>query len=566
MRCVFSSLLAAFLGLGLVGCHHPAVVDSTVHVPSSPASVPLEPPWAPASFNPSKLASMDAAIGQAIGDRMIPGGVLWLERNNVSYHKAYGNRALVPSVEAMTEDTIFDAASLTKVIAGAPAMLLLIQRGMATLDDTVHFYIAEFVGGGKEKVTIRQLLTHTSGLRPDVSMKPDWSGYDKAIELACQEKLQAEPGTAFRYSDINLFLIGDLVKRISGKPLNVFVVVEIYRPLKMNDSGFLPAASNLVRIAPTEPADGNLLRGVVHDPTARRMGGVAGHAGLFTTASDLARFARMMLNNGELDGVRVFQPEIVKLMTSVQTPDEMSVRRGLGWDIDSGYSRPRGSLFPRGSYGHTGFTGTCLWIDPFSKTFWIFLSNRVHPDGKGNVGPLQVTLANLGAEAVTGFDFSNVVGALPSRSEPAARNVLNGIDVLKKQGFAPLKGLKVGLITNHTGRDREGNSTIDLLKNAPGVELKVLFSPEHGIRGAVDAAVKDSVDEKTGLPVYSLYATVPKRPDAMSDADYDAFALGFRQPSKEQLSGIDALVFDIQDIGCRFYTYMSTMGGALEAA
>ena len=425
MRSAFSFFLSVSLVLGLVGCRHPAVVDDTVHVPPTPA--PMEPSRVLSAFKPAKLAEMDAAIGQTIDDQMIPGGVLWLERNGVSYHKAFGNRALVPSVEAMTEDTIFDAASLTKVIAGTPAMMLLIERGMATLDDTVHFYIAEFVGGGKEKVTIRQLLTHTSGLRPDVSMKPDWSGYDKAIGLACQEKLQGEPGTAFRYSDINLFLVGDLVKRISGKPLNVFVEEEIYRPLKMNDTRFLPAASDLGRVAPTEPADGRMLRGVVHDPTARRMGGVAGHAGLFTTASDLARFARMMLNNGELDGVRVFKPETVKLMTRVQTPEAMAVRRGLGWDIDSGYSRPRGSLFPLGSYGHTGFTGTSLWIDPFSKTFWIFLSNRVHPDGKGNVLPLQATLANLAAEAVTGFDFKNVAGALPSRSQPATRTVFNEI-------------------------------------------------------------------------------------------------------------------------------------------
>ena len=563
MRSAFSFLLSGLLVLGLIGCRTPAV-DDTVHVPSAPP--PSEPPRAQAAFKPGKLVEMDAAISQTISEKMIPGGVLWLERNGASYHKAYGNRALVPSVEAMTEDTIFDAASLTKVLAGTPAMMLLIQRGMATLDDTVHFYIAEFVGGGKEKVTIRQLLTHTSGLRPDVSMKPDWVGYDKAIELACQEKLQAEPGTQFRYSDINLFLIGDLVKRISGKPLNEFVAEEIYRPLKMNDTGFLPGTSNRGRIAPTEPADGAMLRGIVHDPTARRMGGVAGHAGLFTTASDLARFARMMLNNGELDGVRVFKPETVRLMTSVQTPEDMSVRRGLGWDIDSGYSRPRGKLFPLGSYGHTGFTGTCLWIDPFSKTFWIFLSNRVHPDGKGNVGPLQATLANLAAEVVTGFDFKNVTGALPSRATPPTRTVLNGIDVLKRQGFAPLKGLRVGLITNHTGRDREENPTIDLLKNAPGVELKVLFSPEHGIRGEVDVSVNDSVDQKTGLPVYSLYAPVPKRPAAMADADYDAFALRFRQPTAEQMKGLDALVFDIQDIGCRFYTYMSTMGGAIEAA
>src|SRR5207253_3801998 len=241
-------------------------------------------------------------------------------------------------------------------------------------------------------------------------------------------------------------------------PLDAFCQREIFDRLRMKDTGFLRAADRgprvANRIAPTEFVEGTLLRGVVHDPTARRMGGVAGHAGLFTTAADLARYARMLLNSGELDGVRLFRPETVKLMTSVQSPDSVAARRGLGWDIDSGYSRPRGKIFPLGSYGHTGFTGTCLWIDPFSETFWIFLTNRVHPDGQGNIFPLQAALANLAAEAVEGFDFANVPGALAARNTnqtAAASNsasgtstnqpgtVLNGIDVLVKQNFAPFK-------------------------------------------------------------------------------------------------------------------------------
>src|SRR5581483_8764824 len=323
--------------------------------------------------------------------------------------------------------------------------------------------------------------------------------------------------------------------------------------------------NKLARIAPTEWASENtnlMLRGVVHDPTARHMGGVAGHAGLFSTAADLARYARMLLNLGELDGVRIFKPETVKLMTTVQTPEGIGQRRGLGWDIDSPYNSPRGSLFPRGSYGHTGWTGTCLWIDPYSKTFFIFLSNRVHPDGSGNVLPLYRALGTLAAEAVTDFDFSFVKNELPARpAEKAAKSeldaadalsndvpgVLNGIDVLARENFAPLKGLRVGLITNHTGNDRKRYPTIHLLKNAPGVQLKVLFSPEHGLYGTMDETVGDSVDEITGLPVYSLYG---KR----------------HAPTMDQLSGLDALVYDIQDVGCRFYTYPSTLGLCLEAA
>ena len=268
----------------------------------------------------------------------------------------------------------------------------------------------------------------------------------------------------------------------------------------------------------------------------------------------------MLLNQGALGNVRIFKPETVQRMTRVQTPESVSARRGLGWDIDSGYSGPRGKIFPVGSYGHTGWTGTSLWLDPFSQTFLIFLSNRNHPDENGNVGSLRHKLGTLAGEAITDFNFAYVPGALAARpeTEPTAGRggrdqrvaqgrTLNGIDVLVKQKFAPLKGLRLGLVTNHTGHDRDRNPTIDLLKNAPGVQLKALFSPEHGIRGAVDEKIGDSVDEKTGLPVYSLYGANLK-------------------PKPEQLQNLDALVFDIQDIGCRFYTYTATMAKVMEAA
>ena len=354
---------------------------------------------------PPKLAEADAAINQAIADKRCPGGVLWLEHRGVTYHKAYGNRALVPAPEPMTEDTIFDAASLTKVIACTPAMMLLIERGQVKLDEPVQTYIPEFTGEGKEAITVRQLMTHISGLRGDIETKTDWHGQQAAIQKASVEKLQGQPGTAFRYSDINFFLLGEIVQRVSHKPLEEFVAREIYQPLKMKDTGYLPPKEKLARIAPTEVVDGVPYRGVVHDPTARHMGGVAGHAGLFTTAADLARYARMLLNNGSLDGVRIFKPETVQLMTSVQTPRlaHGAARAGLGHR--SGYSGPRGKLFPVGSYGHTGWTGTSLWIDPFSQTFVIFLSNRNHPNESGNVGALRAKLGTLAAEAIHGFQL-----------------------------------------------------------------------------------------------------------------------------------------------------------------
>jgi uncharacterized protein YbbC (DUF1343 family)/CubicO group peptidase (beta-lactamase class C family) len=513
----------------LCSCKTPPRAPVTPPVVAPPVAQPGPPP----AFRADKLAEMDAAIAEAIAEQKCPGGVLWFEHRGAAYHKAYGKRALLPAPEAMTEDTIFDAASLTKAVACAPAVMLLVERGKLGLDLPVQTYLPEFQGQGKEAITVRQLLTHTSGLPGDIETKTDWQGRQTAIEKACALRPLSPPGSAFRYSDINFFLLGEIVRRLSGVPLEEFVAREIYRPLKMNDTGYLPPASKRGRIAPTEVVHGQPLRGEVHDPTARRMGGVAGHAGLFTTAADLARYARMLLNEGDLEGTRILKPETVRWMTSTQTPPSLPVRRGLGWDIDSPYSGPRGRHFPLGSYGHTGWTGTSLWVDPFSKSFVIFLSNRNHPDESGSVIALRARLATLAAEAIRDFNFDS--------------GVLNGIDVLAREDFRPLRGMRIGLVTNHTGQDRHRNLTIDLLKAAPGVELKALFSPEHGLRGVLDERVSDSVDGPTGLPVYSLYG--------------ERLA-----PTPAQLRGLDALVFDIQDVGCRFYTYTATMAKVMEAA
>ena len=524
----------------------PASVQNPGLEPSRPAVlVPKEPV---ATWNEAKLTEIDDAITKAIADGKLPGGVVWIERAGRHYSKAYGNRAVVPDKETMSENTIFDAASLTKVFACTPAVMLLVERGQLNLNDTVAKYIPEFAQNGKGAITLRQLMTHTSGLRPDVGLKPDWSGSEAAIMLACAEKLSAKPDEKFIYSDTGPILLGEIVRRVTGERLDQFVKREVYQPLKMTDTGYNPPAPILPRIAPTEVENGEPVRGVVHDPRARRMEGVAGHAGLFTTAADLARFARMMLNEGELDGVRVFKPETVRLMTSVQTPSGLPAR-GLGWDIDSPYAGQRGAVFPVGGYGHTGWTGTSIWIDPASHTLVIFLSNRNHPTEKGSVIALRKVIGTLAAEAV-GLSAAPITAAA-SETKPASprQTVLNGIDVLEAEQFKTVKGLRLGLITNHTGHDRERNPTIDILHKAPGVQLKALFSPEHGIRGQLDQSkINDGMDEKTGLPIYSLYSGA------------------IRKPKPEQLRDLDALVFDIQDIGCRFYTYVGTMLNTMEAA
>jgi uncharacterized protein YbbC (DUF1343 family)/CubicO group peptidase (beta-lactamase class C family) len=489
------------------------------------------------AFYPEKLHEIDDAIQQSISKKELPGGVLWLEHKGQTYFHAYGNRAVYPKTETMTEDTIFDAASLTKVIATTPSLMLLFDRGQIEIDAPVSTYIPEFAQSGKEKITLRHLLTHTSGLRPGLPRETSWSGYAEGIRLACAEHPVTEPGSVFHYSDINFIVLGEVVHRVAGKMLNDFCGENIFGPLKMPDTEFLPSKNKVPRIAPTERTGNHAFRGEVHDPTSRRMGGVAGHAGVFTTAADLARFARCLLNRGELEGARVWKAETVSLFTSIQSPARAQVRRGLGWDIDSPYAGPRGQLFPIGSFGHTGWTGTSLWIDPFSRTFVILLSNRNHPDESGNVIHLRSQLGTLAAESIPDFDFSAV----------GTTHVLNGIDALERDHFTALRGLKIGLITNQTGTDRDRVPTIDLLAKADSVRLVALFSPEHGIRGVFDEKVGDSKDEKTGLPIYSLYGER-------------------RIPTPEQLAHLDALVFDIQDVGCRFYTYVSTMGNCLEAA
>jgi uncharacterized protein YbbC (DUF1343 family)/CubicO group peptidase (beta-lactamase class C family) len=501
--------------------------------------------------------AIDRAIEDAIQQNRLPGAVVLVgHEGNVVYRKAYGQRAVVPHAEAMTVDTIFDCASLTKVIATTSSLMKLFEQGRFRLNDKVTDYIPEFQGG-KSDITLRNLFTHFSGLPPDVSLKPEWSGNDTGLRLAYTTRPADPPGVRHVYSDINFILLGELIDRLSGLPLNEYARQNIFQPLGMQDTTFLPPPAWLPRIAPTERPDKNSLplRGVVHDPTARFMGGVAGHAGLFSTADDLARFAQMMLNGGELDGVRVFNPLTVMKFTEPQTPPDQPVLRGLGWDIDSPYSSNRGELFPIGSYGHTGFTGTSIWIDPSTKTYVILLANSVHPDARPSLVPLRARVATIAAAAVgiavrgvtlTGYN-ETLSGAGIRREIERNGATSTGLDVLVEEKFHPLAGKRIGLITNQTGIDRQGRRNVDLMKQA-GITVTALFSPEHGIAGKEDRqGIEDAVDPATGVKVLSLYGST-------------------NRPTPEMLRGIDALVFDIQDVGVHFYTYETTMAYAMEAA
>jgi uncharacterized protein YbbC (DUF1343 family)/CubicO group peptidase (beta-lactamase class C family) len=480
------------------------------------------------------------------------------------YRKAYGERALEPRREAMTEDTIFDVASLTKVICTTTAVMQLMERGEVRLNDPVAKYLPEFAANGKEDITLRQLLTHYSGLAPDLDLKTAWSGKNTAYGMANGEARQDAPGSKFSYSDINFIVLGELVEKVSGQRLDEYCERGIFAPLGMTHTRYLPPEGWLGKIAPTQyDENDHMLRGVVHDPTARRMGGVAGHAGLFSTGGDLAKFAQALLDGGG----GILSPLGVEKMTRPEQPPNAPVLRGFGWDIDSPFSSNRGDLLPVGSYGHTGFTGTSMWIDPTTRSYILLLTNAVHPRGKGTAIALRSKVATAVAAAlpwtaseeeklrwqsITGY---NEAQSAARRMSSRNGSVKNGIDVLEERGFDALQGSgakkRIGLVTNQTGVDAEGKRTIDLLAHAAGVKLDAIFSPEHGVAGTLDTtSVGNSSDLSTGVPVYSVYGA--------TDAA--------RRPPMDVLRRLDAVVFDVEDAGARFYTYETTLGYFLEAA
>ena len=529
-----------------------------------PAQSPMRTP-VQAAINQPGFEAIDTLMQDAVARGNIPGGVVLIGHNGkVVYRKAFGSRSLEPTREPMTVDTIFDLASLTKCIATTTSVMQLISEGRVRLNDPVAAYLPEFRQNGKEDITVRELLTHFSGLAPDLDLNSPWQGRDTAFAMAMQARPIYPPGTRFLYSDINFETLGFLVEKVTGKTLNEYSNAKIFAPLGMNETRFLPPAAWTLRIAPTQyDEQGKMLRGIVHDPTARRMGGVAGHAGLFSTADDLSKFAQALLS-----GDKILSRLAIEKMSTPQQPATASSLRGLGWDIDSPFASNRGELLPVGSFGHTGFTGTSLWIDPVTDTYIIILTNAVHPNGHGSVVSLRAHIATavvnsldlkvdenekLRLARITGYNES-----LMAERRLRVRNgeVKSGIDVLEEHAFRelhpnPNHPVRVGLVTNQTAVDAHGLRTADVLAHVPGIQLAAIFSPEHGVAGVLDTTqIGNSTDAATGAPIFSVYG------------DTDAK----RRPTQEQLSALDAIVYDIQDIGVRFYTYESTLGYFLEAA
>lgn len=537
------------------------------------------------------FAAIGEAVNRAIAEHKLPGAVVIIGHNgHIVYRRAFGMRSLEPVQEPMTLDTIFDMASLTKPLVTATAVMQLYQDGKLNIDDPVAKYLPEFAENGKGGITIRNLLTHYSGLPPDLPLSSPWQGKVEGYKLAFAIAPLRPPGVRFQYSDINFIVLGSLVERITGMPLDDYAARYIIQPLGLKHTRFLPPASWIASIAPTQWEHGEaafgvvgsktfpgdvMLRGVVHDPTSRRMGGVAGHAGLFSDADDVAVYAQNLLDR--LAG----QPSkfplsriVLEKMVAPEQPVTGVALRAFGWDIDSPYSTNRGGLFPVGSFGHTGFTGTSLWMDPVSDSYIIVLANAVHPDGPKGITTLRGNIADaaaveLGIHADGGSLAAHITGyneSLSGMRHWSARNgeVQTGIDVLESDHFAEFADLahkhdghlKLGLLTNPTGVDAGSRRTIDVLFHdaaaaVPGLALTTLFSPEHGISGSYDQpGVPNSTDTATGLPVISLYSATAAE----------------RRPSLDTIRNLDAVVIDLQDAGVRFYTYESVVRYFLEAA
>jgi SSS family transporter len=687
-RAVSATIALPLLAVILSGASRPCDAQS-----KDPDTLNPTPTAHAVSTTTPDFSPISTAINTAIAQKKLPGAIVLIGHNGrIAFEQAYGLRKLAgepgldgkPSpAEPMTEDTIFDMASLTKCLATATAIMQLYEAHKLAFDDPVAKYLPEFAPlnapAGKQNVTIRELLTHYSGLPPDIDLKDPWglAAPDKAegIRRALSSPLTTTPGTHFEYSDVNYIVLGALVEKLSGERLDDYAAGHIFEPLKMRQTTFHSfdsacgpkraigssialaavdrhglyscigrwSTETIDHTAPTEhdaegtpatnPNFDHLLRGTVHDPSTRRMGGVAGHAGVFSTAADLSLFAQALLDRlaGRPSDFPLTRASL-QLMTTPEQPATALpgatvftqdgqpttgiAQRGFGWDINSAFSRPRGSIFPTTvpgepanpavppSFGHTGFTGTSLWMDPDSDTYVILLANSVHPRGNPPISPLRGEVATAAARALNLYNSASnsqasrypeasasglssppqnglkpLEYALPQaatcppdaicdpplnnediRNLPFVSKTLTGIDVLESTNFAALKEaatrhnnhLRIGLLTNQTGLDSQGRRTIDILAHSlPQIQLTTLFSPEHGIFGTKDSTtISPEIDPTTHLPVISLYG--PK------DSD--------KRPSHDQLKDLDAIVIDLQDAGVRFYTYETVVGYFLEAA
>ncbi len=393
-----------------------AVLALGAALPAAAASLPRAKPEA-VGMSSAQLARLDGLMAEAVARKDFPGAVLLVSRNGKTvYRKAFGMSQWLPEPRPMTADMIFDLASVTKPVATATSVMILVERGAIRLWDLVRQYVPEFStwygekGLPGEEARLYHLLTHTSGLPPYTDAKTagqklgDPCATADLVKYIAAIPKERPVGEEFVYSCLNYITLAGIVQKVSGLPLDEFAAENIFKPLGLTRTFYRPPAGLLDQCVPTEVVDGRPLRGIVHDPLARLQGGVSGNAGLFSTADDLAVFAQMLLNGGEANGVRVLSRLAVERMTEIY-PRLASAGRGLGWDIDTDYATVRGDLFGGRSYGHSGYTGTSIWIDPETGAAVVFLTNRVHPDDKGDIIAIRSKVANVVAAAIRSGSF-----------------------------------------------------------------------------------------------------------------------------------------------------------------
>jgi uncharacterized protein YbbC (DUF1343 family) len=544
-------LLAPLTALLLLACASagaPASLPDVTLTSNAPVT-----PGSPSGLSPSEAVAVaealepesidipriDTLINQALDEQRMPGAVVIVGRKSgVVFRRAYGKRAILPEPAPMTATTIFDLASLTKPIVTASLVQSLVERKLLDLDDRVSRHLPAFASNGKAAITVRQLLEHTGGLPIVTPLKEYRDGPERAYERLMDVRPEITPGQSYLYGDSSYLVLGALVEQIAGEALDVLARRVLFAPLGMHDTGYRPERAERDRIAPTEVADERpipLIHGEVHDPRAWLLGGVAGNAGLFSTADDVARFARMLLGEGELDGVRVLSRASVQELTRAEhVPGAV---RTPGWDVVSSYSKARGRYLSPRAFGHGGYTGTSLWVDPELDLFVAFLSNRVHPKPEKSVVALEGDIADAAVLALA---------PEPPQCRLPRAGIRNGIDVLEERGFDSLRGQRVGLVTHRAAVNANGRTTLDVLGSAPDVQLVSLMTPEHGFEAKSEGRIADSFDALRDLPVYSLYGAT-------------------LEPTAAMLGNVDVLVVDLVDVGTRYYTYMSTLHQALRA-
>jgi uncharacterized protein YbbC (DUF1343 family)/CubicO group peptidase (beta-lactamase class C family) len=496
----------------------------------------VDPPREEKGFRPAGLEEVDRLLEDFRQRRAFPGGVLAVGYGDALIHlHPFGRLTYDANAPLVTSDTLYDLASLTKVVATTTMAMILVDEGKLDLERPVQAYLPGFQGPGKEAVTVRHLLTHSSGLDATAPLYKELRGAEAFVQRIETMDLAYPPGSRSLYSDLGIILLGEILERVAERPLEAFVRERVFAPLAMRDSMFRPPAELRPRIAPTEfdPWRGRLVHGEVHDENAFAMGGVAPHAGLFSTAGDLARFAQMILDGGTLGGRRIVSRRTVELFT--RRAGIPGSDRALGWDTKSAEGSSAGALFSPRSFGHTGFTGTSMWIDPARRLFVILLTNRVHPTRDNQlIREARPAVADAVVRAL-----ADPLAGLPVRV---------GLERVAAGEAGALAGKRLGLIVHAASVTADGRHAVEVLRGRR-LDVVRLFAPEHGLRGeaAAGEGVESGRDAVSGLPVVSLYGER-------------------RKPAPADLAGLDALVFDLQDAGVRFYTYSSTLILALEAA